>query len=229
MKTLFIIPARGGSKGIPHKNIRKLCGKPLIYYSIEAARAVAEDRDICVSTDDKEIINIVEKIGLEIPFIRPREFATDMATTNDVLCHALKYYHSIGRDYDCVVLLQPTSPLRETDDILNAMNLFNGIGMVVSVNETDVSSKLFQENEDSFLTPVFTGGLGKPRQETKRLYEYNGAIYIANAQEIMEKGLHNIDKRKKYVMPKERSIDIDNMADWEYAEHLMAQKLRLKK
>ena len=124
MRSLFLIPARGGSKGIPHKNIKELNGKPLIHYSIDIARAVADDEDICVSTDDEEIIKCVEQMGLKVPFVRPAELASDTATTSDVICHAINYYKSLGKEYDNVVLLQPTSPLRKAYQVKEAMELY---------------------------------------------------------------------------------------------------------
>lgn len=113
MEILYIIPARGGSKGIPRKNIKLLAGRPLICYSIDVARALTSDENICVSTDDNEIIRVVEEYGLKVPFKRPDYLATDTATTNDVLLHALEYYEAQGKQYDVIVLLQPTSPLRK--------------------------------------------------------------------------------------------------------------------
>jgi len=117
MNILYLIPARGGSKGIPHKNIKSLAGKPLIYYSIDVARELTTDDNICVSTDDNEIIKVVENYGLKVPFKRPDELATDNATTNDVILHAINFYESIGKQYDIIVLLQPTSPLRKSQHV----------------------------------------------------------------------------------------------------------------
>src|SRR3989338_10314167 len=112
---LFVIPARGGSKGLPGKNIRPLCGKPLINYSVEVARQLVLDRQICVSTDSREVIEVVNKIGLEIPFIRPKELATDTASTISVLKHANSFYKEGGQIFKKVVLLQVTSPLRSEE------------------------------------------------------------------------------------------------------------------
>src|SRR5690554_4054145 len=120
MKVLYIIPARGGSKGVPGKNIKLLGGKPLIYYSIEVARALAKDEDICVSTDDERIKEVVEKTGLKIPFIRPAELGTDSASTYDVLLHAINFYSAQGKEYDLIILLQPTSPLRKVEHVQKA-------------------------------------------------------------------------------------------------------------
>ena len=117
MQTLFLIPARGGSKGIPGKNVKLFAGKPLVSYSIALARQFAKDRDICLSTDDDTIAAVAKSMGMPIPFRRPPELGTDTATTNDVIMHALDFHASIGRTYDNIVLLQPTSPLRQTNQI----------------------------------------------------------------------------------------------------------------
>ena len=109
MNLLYLIPARGGSKGIPHKNIKLLCGKPLITYSIDVARQLTDDQNICVSTDDEKIIQTVTDYGLAVPFKRPVCLATDSASTYDVLLHAIKFYENLGKQYDGIVLLQPTT------------------------------------------------------------------------------------------------------------------------
>ena len=137
MKALVIIPARGGSKGIPHKNIKPLNGKPLIHYTIDVARGIASDEDICVSTDDADIIKCVEEYGLKVPFVRPAELATDTAGTYEVLIHALDFYEKQGKTYDVVLLLQNTSPFRTVQHVKEALELYRpDIDMVVSVNET---------------------------------------------------------------------------------------------
>ena len=124
MKTLYLIPARGGSKGIPHKNIRPLCGLPLIGYSINVAREFADDCDICLSTDDPEIAETARKMGLDVPFMRPDSLATDKSGSYEVMLHALDFYHNRGVDYDRLVLLQPTSPMRTADDVRRALELY---------------------------------------------------------------------------------------------------------
>src|SRR5690554_892422 len=125
MKILYVIPARGGSKGIPHKNIKPLNGKPLIYYTIDVARQLTTDENICVTTDDDKFIKVVEDYGLKVPFKRPEQLATDTATTNDVLLHALSFYENRGECYDIIILLQPTSPLRKSYQVKEALNLYN--------------------------------------------------------------------------------------------------------
>lgn len=176
MKILYVIPARGGSKGIPHKNIKLLNGKPLIYYSIDVARQLTTDEHICVSTDDDEIIEVVENYGLKVPFKRPSHLATDTATTNEVLLHAINFYEAKGIFYDVVVLLQPTSPLRNSIHVKEAIELYtNDIDMVVSVKESHASSVLCSENEDGFLELSFNKS-AKRRQDLKSYYIMSAKI-----------------------------------------------------
>ena len=190
MKTLFLIPARGGSKGIPHKNIKNLNGKPLILYSVDVARQLARAEDICVSTDDPAIIRVVEEAGLSVPFVRPAEYATDLSTTNEVIRHALDHYQEHGVDYDRTVLLQPTSPLRTARHVAEAMALYDdSLDMVVSVRRFLDSVLLFKETEDGYLRHVFNTQKGIRRQDAMEFYEYNGAIYVINNRSIYSKGL----------------------------------------
>ena len=154
MNPLIIIPARGGSKGIPRKNIKPLNGKPLIYYTIDVARAITTDENICVSTDDQEIINVVENYALKVPFIRPVELATDTAGTYKVLLHALDFYEKQGNHFDVVVLLQNTSPFRRADQVKEAMSLYSPeLDMVVSVKESAANPYycVFEEDQNGYL------------------------------------------------------------------------------
>lgn len=225
MKTLYLIPARGGSKGIPHKNIKELCGKPLIQYSIDIARKLTTDDNICVSTDDVKIKNVVESLGLQVPFMRPDELASDTATTSDVIVHALKWYESNGVIYDTVVLLQPTSPLRRIQDIKDCLDSYNdSLDMVTTVKKSYVSAVLCNEDESGYLQMTF-GKNGVRRQDAKELYEYNGAVYVINAKAVIEKGLAGFTKRKKIVMPEINSLDIDTMTDWFMVEALLEKKV----
>lgn len=221
MKILYLIPARGGSKGISHKNIKLLNGKPLIQYSIEVARQLASDEDICVSTDDKEIIKVVESLGLKVPFVRPAEYATDTATSNDVILHALRFYEEHGVLYDAVVLLQPTSPLRTVKNVKDCISLYTqDLDMVTTVKESCVSAVLCKENSQGYLEQVI-GGNNIRRQDAEKLYEYNGAVYVINANALREKGLSGFSKIKKSVMKEENSVDIDTMLDWQLIEVIM--------
>lgn len=225
MTPLYLIPARGGSKGIPHKNIKLLAGKPLIQYSIEIARQLTTDDDICVSTDDPEIRAVAESLGLKVPFVRPEYLASDTATTSDVIVHALNFYKEQGREYDVVVLLQPTSPLRRVDDVKECLKVYTGdIDMAVSVKESSVAAVLCHEDENGNLVDTLSNGSTR-RQDARKLFEYNGAVYIINAKAVLEKGLSGFTRIKKYVMPELNSLDIDTMTDWYMVEALLEKKV----
>lgn len=220
MKNLILIPARGGSKGIPGKNVKLLNGKPLIQYALEAARGVTNDENICVSTDSKEIKEIVESLGLKVPFIRPDELGSDTASSEAVIKHALKFYADKGKIYDNLVLLQPTSPFRTSKHIQEAIDLMaEGMDMVASVKETDANPYylLFEEGSNGFLKKSKEGNYNT-RQECPKVYELNGAIYVINVASLMEKSIKEFNKVLKYKMNKMESLDIDDPIDWKLAE-----------
>ena len=228
MNILVIIPARGGSKGIPGKNIKLLGGKPLIYYAIDVARAIVDDTHICVSTDDDQIIRVVEQYGLSVPFIRPTELATDTAGSYGVLLHALSFYESKGEHFDAVVLLQVTSPFRTVNHVREALNLYNkDLDMVVSVKETDSNPYYlcFEEDTEGMLHISKGDGHYTRRQDCPPVYEYNGAIYIINPERMKAMPLNKFKKRVKYVMDIEHSVDLDTMMDWMIAEYMITNKL----
>ena len=226
MKPLVIIPARGGSKGIPHKNIKLLGGKPLICRAIDNARAVAPDSDICVSTDDSEIIQVVEDYGLKVPFIRPTELAADNSGTYEVLLRALSFYEQQGRTYDTIILLQPTSPFRRDEDISEALKLYSpDVGMVVSVTEARANPyyNCFETDSDGFLHVSKGDGKYIRRQDAPKAWEYNGAIYIINPQSLKRKSLGEFKRRRMYEMDELHSLDLDTPLDWRIAELLIAE------
>ncbi len=221
MKILYLIPARGGSKGIPHKNIKLLNGKPLIQYSIEVARELADDSDICLSTDDPQIKAVAEGLGLKVPFLRPDYLASDTAGSSDVIVHALDFYAQQGKDYDVVVLLQPTSPLRTVQNVKDCLSLYTAeYDMVTTVKESSVSAVLCKENSQGYLEQVI-GGNNVRRQDAEKIYEYNGAVYVINVKAVKEKGLGGFSKIKKCIMSEENSVDIDTMLDWQITEIIM--------
>ena len=227
MNILVIIPARGGSKGIPQKNIKPLNGKPLIHYTIDEAREIADDEDICVSTDDPEIIKCVEDYGLCVPFVRPEELATDTAGTYEVLLHALSFFEKQGRHYDVVLLLQNTSPFRKAEQIKEALALYNdNVDMVVSVKECAANPYycVFEEDNNGFLHVCKGDGNIFRRQDAPKVYEYNGAIYIMNAETLKTTHMHKMQKRVKYVMDEISSFDLDTMTDWNIAESIIKEK-----
>lgn len=228
MEILVIIPARGGSKGIPHKNIKPLNGKALIYYTIDTARAITVDENICVSTDDDEIIEVVERYGLKVPFKRPAELATDTAGTYEVLLHALNFYESEGKHYDAVLLLQNTSPFRKEEQVREALRLYTkDIDMVVSVKECAANPYycVFEETSEGYLHVCKGDGNIFRRQDAPKVYEYNGAIYIINPEVLKTTHMHKMQKRVKYVMDDISSFDLDTMADWTMAEMMVKGKI----
>lgn len=228
MRPLVIIPARGGSKGIPHKNIKELEGKPLICYTIDAARKFTTDDNICVSTDDDAIIKVVEAYGLRIPFKRPGYLATDNAGTNGVLLHALDFYERKGNQYDMVVLLQATSPFRRAEDVIEAVKHYDdSIDMVTSVMPAKCNPYYdgFEDDADGLLTISKGDGSIERRQDAPRVWQQNGAVYVINPVQLKAKGLTGMTKIRKYVMDELHSVDIDNMLDWKIAEIMLKDKL----
>lgn len=225
---LYVIPARGGSKGIPGKNIKPLAGRPLISYTIDVAKQLASDiSDICLSTDDQRIIDVAEAEGLHVPFVRPASLATDSCGTYEVLIHALDFYESIGRRYDTLVLLQPTSPLRTVDDVRGALSLYTpDIDMVVSVKEASTNPyyNAYEEDSDGFLRISKGEGLYTRRQDAPKVWEYNGAVYVINVSSLRKMRLGEFRRRRCYVMPASRSLDLDTPLDWLVVETLIKGK-----
>jgi CMP-N,N'-diacetyllegionaminic acid synthase len=227
METLFLIPARGGSKGVPTKNIKLLAGRPLIYYTIDNARALSSDDNICVSTDDDKIIQIVENYGLSIPFKRPAELATDSSGTYEVIMHALDYYEKKGKLFDVVILLQPTSPFRKSIQITEAIELFKiSLDMVVSVKETHANPYfvLFEENTEGYLEKSKKAAFTR-RQDCPKVWELNGAIYVFNVKSLKQKHISEFSRIVKYNMDDASSMDIDNQMDWMFSEFLIEKGL----
>lgn len=217
--TLFVIPARGGSKGVINKNKRLLNGKPLITYTIEETLKITTKDHICLSTDDQEIIEIGTQLGLSIPFVRPAYLSQDDSSSRDVLLHAVDFYKSKGIQYETVVMLQPTSPLRKSQDIEGALNVFSDqIDAVVSVTQTKSNPYfvLFEENEQGRLEKSKKGFFQR-RQDCPEVFELNGAIYVININSLRKSEITLMDHLVKYEMPKERSIDIDTELDFRIA------------
>jgi len=223
MKILYLIPARRGSKRLAHKNILKLANKPMINYSIDAVLPLLKSNDeLCVSTNDKEIIEVVEKNGISVPFIRPDYLSSDTTSTQEVVDHALQWYSNQGIHFDILVLLQPTSPLRTTINIQEALKLWNKeIDMIVSVKKTDANPYfvLFEEDQYGYLQKSKKGEYTRS-QDCPKVYEYNGAIYIMSVNSIKN---NSFSRKIKYLMAKKNSIDIDDVIDFKLAELLIKE------
>lgn len=232
MSTLFIVPARGGSKGIPGKNIRPFCGVPLICLAIEGARAVAEADDvICLSTDSEEIRQVaIQHSGLEVPFLRPAELATDKAGSREFMQHALDFYEQRGHKFDKIVLLQPTSPLRRPEDIRGCMDVFtDDVDMAVSVMPaaTNPYYNAFETGEDGYLHISKGPGTYTRRQDAPPVWEYNGAVYVIRPASLRAMPMGLFPRRVMYPMDAVRSVDLDTPADWLVAEAI-ARELKEK-
>ena len=228
IKFLAVIPARAGSKGVHRKNIKPLNGVPLIFYTIDTVRSLLSDQNICISTNDIDLVDLVrQQRNMLVPFIRPEELATDDAGMHEVLVHALDYYASKGKLFDAIILLQPTSPLRTEQNIKEAMQLYltENCDMVVSVKETKSNPyfTLFEENIKGLLIQSKSGNYAR-RQDCPKVYEYNGAIYIINVESLKKSRMNKFSRIKKYIMSDEASIDIDTAFDWKMAEILLGSK-----
>mgnify|MGYP001243409715 CR=1 FL=1 len=223
---LVLIPARSGSKGLPDKNIKKLHGKPLISYTIETAQEIFDNSQVIVSTDDLKIAKIAELKGANIPFLRPKELAQDDSSTRDVILHLVEFLKSKKRIPSIIVLLQATSPLRNSTHLNEALKLFfqKDCDMVVSVSESKISPyfNLFEENKQGYLKKS-KAGIYMRRQDVPLCYEYNGAIYIFKTKSIVKSEMKDFKKIVKYVMPKNDSIDIDDELDWKLAEYILTK------
>lgn len=225
---LYIIPARGGSKGIPRKNIKLLGGRPLIAYSIDVARrAGAAEDHIILSTDDDEIASVARSLGLPVPYMRPAALATDTAGSREVILDAMCWADRHGIVYDCVVLLQPTSPLRTADDIRAALDAWSpDTDMAVTVVEATSNPyyNCFETDPATGFLHVSKGdGLYTRRQDAPAAWEYNGAVYVITPQSIRDMPLGAFPRRVAVPMPRERSIDLDTPFDWLVAEAMVAQ------
>tara|TARA_Y100000385_G_C13053302_1_gene620841 strand:- start:40 stop:726 length:687 start_codon:yes stop_codon:yes gene_type:complete len=228
MRVLGVIPARGGSKGVPRKNIKELNGKPLIGYTIEAALASKLDR-LIVSTDDIEIMEVVNKLGVDTPFYRPEELASDTAKSIDVAVHALKTMEEIDSvTYDAFMLLQPTTPFRTSQDIDKSINMLieTGSDSVISVVDVEAyhpARMKFLQGGKLIDPPYCESYENQNRQELDSMYIRNGAIYLTKRETLLNNSYKGNDCFG-LVMPTERSINIDTLTDFEYTEWVSSKK-----
>ncbi|MGB9979490.1 cytidylyltransferase domain-containing protein [Methanobacterium sp.] len=223
MNILAIIPARGGSKGVPRKNIKKIAGKPLIAYTIESAVESKHIDKVIVSTEDQEIAHISKEYGAEI-IKRPEKLALDNSSTIDAIFHCLNYLKIEKYMPDIVVLLQPTSPLRTTENIDESIEFFckKDCESVISVCEFEHSPYWSLKIENHYLKPNFGDKYFKMRrQDLPTLYLPNGAIFISNPQNLMNYESFYSKKIMPYLMSPENSIDIDSELDFKIAETIL--------
>src|SRR3989344_4449898 len=225
IKILAIITARGGSKGIPGKNIKLLAGKPLLAYTIEAAHGSKLLTRTILSTDDEKIAAVGKQFEVDIPFMRPAELAQDQSKSIDVVQHALRWLkNNEGAEYDYLLILQPTSPCRTAEDIDACIQLAADTGADSVISEMIIPNFVPQKIHriiDGRIQPYFPdqpeGAMPVRRQDLPQAYRRNAAIFLTKVSWIMKNNLFGDDSRA-YLMPLERSVDIDDPIDFELAE-----------
>jgi CMP-N-acetylneuraminic acid synthetase len=222
-----IIPARAGSRGLPRKNVLRLAGRPLIVWSIDAACHAESVNSVIVSTDSEEIADISREAGAGIPFLRPAELATDAAGTVDVVLHAIDELEQRGEVVDWVLLLQPTSPLRTSRDIEDAIALQRSAGAPAVVSVVPLAHPPHWSRRltaDGRLEPWLDAPTPARRQDAEPLVEVNGAIYLIAAATLRAERNFLPDGTRALVMPKERSIDIDTAWDFHLADLILRDR-----
>jgi len=223
LKVLALVPARGGSKGIPRKNVKRIAGKPLIAWAIEAALRSPLLAAVAVSTEDQEIAEIARQWGAQVPFLRPPELAQDDTPGIDPVLHALDQLP----EFDAVLLLQPTSPLRTTEDIDGCVGLAlaRQLPSVVSVSEPEKHPYwMYRLGTDQRLQALMDVPPASCRQELPPVYVLNGALYFARTNWLRQHRTFVTAETVAYIMPQERSVDLDSPLDWKLAELLLKEQ-----
>lgn len=230
-KILAIIPARGGSKGLPGKNIKELCGKPLIAWSIEHAQKSKYVDELFISTDSQEIADVAEQFGAPCPELRPAELARDTAPSSEFIVYTLEKMKKEGKSFDYFILLEPTSPLRDVEDVDKS------IEMLVDnpVAESVMGVVRAEDSNPAFMVKIGEGGLMIPfmgkaetlrRQDIPDAYYFEGTVYLSKCDAYMEKKAFYHDKTLPYVVPKWKSFEIDDIIDFTIIEAIMKMKLQ---
>ena len=224
-RILALIPARGGSKGIPKKNTKDFNGRPLIAYTIAAARSSGYVDSVVVTTDSEDIAKVAMKYGAEIPFMRPKELAQDTSKTIEAVIHAREALEDAGRRYDAIVLLQPTSPLRRSVEIDAAIETFYshgclGLASVSAVSENPILTRRIDRS--GVMHPILPIASTVRRQDMPTFWHVDGAIYINLTDDLSEETSLN-DNPIAYIMPRLRASDIDSIEDFLRAEEILSE------
>ena len=232
MRVIGVIPARGGSKGIPRKNIRPLCGRPLLEYTVEAARGAQRLSRVILTTDDEEIAAAGRACGVEVPFLRPRELAADETPMLPVIQHAVRWLEAHGEEVDAVCILQPTTPLRRAEDIDGCIELLERTGCDAVVSCLPVPPEYnphwvcFRDPDGSLRWSL--GGerpvIGR-RQDLPQAVHRDGSVYVTRREVLITDGTLYGRRLMGYVMDPARSVNLDRPEDWERAERLLRQVL----
>lgn len=224
MNNLAIIPARSGSKGLPDKNIKELNGKPLLAYSVDAALQSGVFDEIMVSTDSEKYAKIARQYGAHVPFLRSNQLSGDKVNSWDVVKDVIDRYKEMGKEFGTICLLQPTSPLRDSEDIKDAYELYYERASVAVISVCEMEHTPLWSNvlpKDNSLAGFIKPEAERPRQELDTYYRFNGAIYIVKTEEVYKGYNFCKDGSFAYIMPSRKSVDIDSAEDFEYAEFLM--------
>ena len=227
-KVIAVIPARSGSKGLKGKNIIPLNGKPLIAWTIEAAQNSKYIDQYIVSTDDKDIMDVANRYGAETPFIRPDELALDETPTIDVLIHAINHFNQNNYKPEYLILLEPTSPLRNSMDIDKALEVLDGkstcADSIVGVSKIEATHPIFDVkiNKQGLIEP-YLGGKFKTtrRQDIEELYYFEGSLYISKTEVLINKKTFYHERALPYIMPRWKAVEIDEIIDLLTAESFM--------
>ncbi|WP_121662789.1 acylneuraminate cytidylyltransferase family protein [Metabacillus litoralis] len=230
MSFLAVIPARGGSKGIPGKNIINVNGKPLIQYTVDAAKKSKYIDRIVVSTDDSKIADVSIQCGAEVPFLRPENLANDTAKTIDVLIHTLEELNKLGSHFDYIVLLQPTQPLRTNEQIDLAIEniVLQNAESLVSITEVSEHPVLFRTlDPNGVVHNLLNTNSTIRRQDFPKIYRVNGSIYINKINENFNSNTSLNDNKLAFLMGREFDIDIDEPFDLEVLKLILDQKKQM--
>ena len=227
-KVLAVIPARGGSKGLPGKNIRPLLGKPLIVWTIESAKKSKFIDQICVSTDSPEIAAVAESAGVKVPFLGPAELAGDKSTSFEAAKHAIDFYRNLGQEFEYIVLLEPTSPIRKETDVDEMLEKLNNsspnFDSIVSIGATNLNTSLLLEIVDktqiefSAVTKV-----SRRQDETPRYYPF-GVAYISKIKALLDEKTFYPKRQTYFMIDRSQCYEIDDIFDFICVEQILKLK-----
>lgn len=231
-KIIAIIPARGGSKGLPGKNIKLLAGKPLIAWTIERAKKSKYIDELIVNTDSKEIARVAKKYGAKVPFLRPKELAQDKSSVYDVIFHTLDWFKKNGSEFEIVILLEPTSPLRKEKDIDNAIKLFlknyKQADSLVSVGEIHLENPSITLKMDKKYIKNYMKTDFSRRQELSKAYFPYGVIYLSKTEALKKYGKFYQKRTLPYLIERWQNYEIDDTYDFICTEAVLKQTLKKK-
>lgn len=228
-RVLVIIPARGGSKGLPRKNVKNLAGKPLVAWPISAALGCKEVDRVVISTDCMEIANLAKKWGGEVPFLRPDDLSSDDASSMDVVIHAIEEIERQGDYFDYIIMLEPTSPLTESNDLSNALKLLiessSSAETVVGISCIEATHPEFsvKKDQDGLIKPAFIENFSslKRRQDIDELYFLEGSLYISSVEAFKKQKSFYGDKTLGYIVPRWKSFEVDELVDFYCIEAIL--------